>query len=284
MKPAKRIEDIVRNVRTTTSEATDERIISIGEAAMAKRNEQQLAAVHTGSGIRRIIMKSNWIKLAAASVIIAAIGLGMYALTGSIDGTSITMAQVRQAMQDIDWMQIVNEGDKIDDGLVEVDWYSFASKVHIVLAKGRIVYDDFKTRKQFHWPPSGEYIYESPIDQTREFAHGVTGPFEMIDKTFRIVQAEHDANVTKEVGNYQGQRVEVWKISHDVKSGGGRTLTVYIDIESKLPIAATYEHTRPDGTLQPESNIEFKYPETGPADIYEAGAPRSAQIKTSPEQ
>ncbi len=61
-------------------------------------------------------------------------------------------------------------------------------------------------------------------------------------------------------------------------------LTVYIDIDRKLPIAATYDHTQPDGTVLRESDIEFKYPETGPADIYEAGAPRSAQIKHDSEQ
>ena len=44
-------------------------------------------------------------------------------------------------------------------------------------------------------------------------------------------------------------------------------------------IATTYDHYRPVGNVLCESDIEFKYPETGPADIYEAGAPESAQDK-----
>ncbi len=55
-------------------------------------------------------MKSKITKLATAATVIAAIGLGMYALTGS--GTSITMAQVRQAMQNIDWVHIVVKAEE----------------------------------------------------------------------------------------------------------------------------------------------------------------------------
>ena len=58
---------------------------------------------------------------------------------------------------------------------------------------------------------------------------------------------------------------------------------MYIDIAKKLPVAATYDHNKPDGTVLRESEIEFKYPASGPADIYEAGAPRSAPIRISAE-
>ena len=234
--------------------------------------------------LRRTIMKSPITKLAAAAVIIAAIMLGMYALTGSVEVTSITMAQVRQAMQRIDWMQIINKGGNENEPRIQsphIDWYSFDSKVQVSIAMRRIVYIDFKTRKQLWWNPAGKNIYEQTIEQTREFADGAAGPFEMIDKTFRIIQAEHNSEIVKELGTYEGQKVDVWTIIRDVKNlpGATRTLTVYIDVDRKLPVAATYDHTQEDGTVLRESNIEFKYPETGPADIYEAGAPRSAQVK-----
>jgi len=282
MTPSKRIEDAIRNARVTTSAAADERIMAATEAAMAKAIEQQPAPLHTSGPIRRNIMKSKWTKLATAAVIITAIMLAIHALTGS--GTSITIAQVRQAMEKIDWMQIINEGEKKNDGLVETDWYSFASKVHIFVdSEGRMRYSDFKTRRNLDWDPGSKNIYEHPIDERKEFADGVTGPFEMMDRTFRIIQAEHGSETVKELGTYEGRKVEVWTISREAKSGEGRTLTVYFDVDSKLPVAGTYDHTRQDGSMMRESNLEFKYPETGPADIYEVGAPRSAQIKPSPE-
>ena len=43
MMPSEKIEDAIRNARLTTSAATDERIMAVAEAAMAKPNEQQRA-------------------------------------------------------------------------------------------------------------------------------------------------------------------------------------------------------------------------------------------------
>jgi hypothetical protein len=287
MMPSQRIEDVIRNVRVTTNAATDERVTNAVEAAIKKQNEQRSASVRTGGVIRRFIMKSNWTKLATAAAVIVAIGLGMYALTGSVDVATITMAQIRQAMEGIDWMQIVNKGgneNEIRDQSPQIDWFSFVSKVHIGLCKGIVEYDDFKTGKRLWWNPAGKYICEDPINDTRQFAHGATGPFEMMDKS--LLHAAHGSDVTKELGTYQGRKVEVWTASNNVKGQPGytRTLTVYIDIDRKLPIAATYDHNQPDGTVLRESDIEFKYPNTGPADIYEAGAPRTAKIKPSEEQ
>jgi len=198
----------------------------------------------------------------------------------------ITIAQVRQAMQEIDWMQIINKGgDENKTQGTEINWYSFTSKVEIFIdSEGRTRYSDFKTRRNLTWGPGDKDISESPIDETKEFAHDTTGPFEMMDKS--LLQVAHGSNVARKLGTYQGQKVEVWTARNDVKNQPGytRTLTVYIDVDRKLPIAATYDHNRPDSTVRRESDIEFKYPKTGPTNIYEAGVLRSVQIKSSTQQ
>ena len=61
-------------------------------------------------------------------------------------------------------------------------------------------------------------------------------------------------------------------------------MTMYIDVERKLPVAAIDDMEGPDGTTQVRAETRFEYPEAGPADIYAAGAPRSALIKPAPEQ
>lgn len=270
---SEKIEESIRNLRLTTSTATDERIMLVAEAAMAKPKEIQPALIGTSGQLRRIIMNSKWTKLATAATVIAVIMLGIYILTGP--GTSITLAQMREAMRGIDWMQLISTSKYSERP--QTVWYSFASKVEIVDANTGISYSDFKAHKDLFWPRESEYIYESPIE-TKEFAHGTSEPFEMIDKTLSLVQAENGNEIVKEPGSYQGRKVEIWTASH-VKRGSKRTIIAYIDINRKLPIAATYER---EGTyrVDPEQvYIEFKYPETGPANIYEAGAPRSAKIK-----
>ena len=280
MTPTRRIEDMVRGARTTTSASIDTRVAEAVEAAIEKQKQQYPASVRTGGAIRRIIMKSNWTTLATAAAIIVAIGLGMYALTGS--GTSITMAQVRQAMEKIDWVQMVAKGE---EGTISA-WYSFASKVAIyAYSEGRIVYRDFNTGKELLWNPGSEVIHESRMEEDREFAGGVSNIYAGFTKVFDSMEAKGDYKVTKEIGTYQGQKVEIWT-GRRIKGEPGPThtelFTMYINVDKKLPIAATDVKKGADGNIQ--LNVEFKYPDTGPADIYEAGAPRTAKIIPAPKQ
>jgi hypothetical protein len=89
--------------------------------------------------------------------------------------------------------------------------------------------------------------------------------------------------VTKEMGTYQGRQVEVWTARPGENVGSTQISTAYLDVEKRLPLAVRSENKRPDGTSRVGTDAEFSYPETGPADIYAAGAPRSAQIKPAPE-
>ena len=280
---SQRIEDVIRNVRVTTSAATDARIADAVEAAKEKQNKRRPASIRMGGGIRRIIMNSNWTKLATAAAIIVAIGLGMYALTGSVDGTSNTLAQVREAMNEIDWVQMVCSSDDMK----LTAWYSFNSKVQIgVVDEGKIIYYDFNAGKMLIWNPGSEDIYESDIDEARQFAGGNSNIYEGLTKSLDSWEAEGKYKVTRERGTYQGRKVEIWT-AHRIKGEPSLTRTetgtFYIDVDKKLPLLAT-DVKGAYGDIQSTNHVEFKYPETGPADIYEAGAPMSAQIKPSPEQ
>ncbi len=281
--PLENIEDVIRNARTTTDAAADERIAAAVAAAKAKSTKQDPVSFRTGGAIRRITMNSKWTKLATAAAIIIAVALGMHALTGSIGGTSITMAQVEQAMENIDWVQIV--GRTGEESFTS--WYGFASKVAIsVQSNGRIRYRDYNAGKELLWNPGDEYIHESPIEEGREFASHVSNIFyKKLIKALDSMESEGDYKVTRELGTYQDREVEIWT-ARRVKGESGPTHTelfvVHIDVDKKLPIAAMDVKKGADGDIQ--IDVEFKYPETGPADIYEAGAPRSAQIKPDPEQ
>jgi hypothetical protein len=281
MKPTSRIEDMVRSARTITNTTTDARVADAVEAAISKRKRQSPASVHTIGAIRRIIMKSNWTKLATAATIIIAIGLGMYALTGS--GTSITMAQVRQALQEIDWIRM----DCRNEEMRLTAWYSFKSKVEIgIFDEGKIIYKDFNSGKVLTWNAGSEEIIESDIDEGRQFAGGVRNIYEGLTRGMSSWEAEGKYKVTKEPGTYQDREIEIWtarRIKGEPKLTRTETATIYIDAEKKLILKAT-DVKGAYGDVQQTNYAEFTYPDTGPADIYEAGAPRTAQIKPSPEQ
>jgi hypothetical protein len=280
MKPTSRIEDMVRSARTKTSTAADARVADAVEAAISKRNRQSTASVRTSGAIRRIIMKSNWTKLATAATIIVAAGLVMYALTGS--GTSITMAQVRQALHEIDWVRM----DGRNEEMSLTAWYSFKSKVEIgIFNEDKIVYYDFNTGKMLTWNWGGDQIIESDIEEGRQFAHGVSSIYEALTRGISSWEADGKYKVTKEPATYQGRKIEIWtarRIKGEPKLTRTEKATVYIDVEKKLLLKAT-DVKGAYGDVQQTNCVEFSYPDTGPADIYEAGAPRTAQIKSSSE-
>jgi hypothetical protein len=230
--------------------------------------------------IRRMIMKSSMTKLATAAAILVAVMLGMYIVTGSFDGASITIAQVRQALQDVDWVRVTNKIGK------ESAWYSFGSKIQaLVDGEGRIIFFDFNAGKKLIWNPGSEVIYESPIQKTRQFAGGISGITEGVNRMFDSLEKD-GWNLTKELGTYEGKKVEVWvaRGPREGRPGNSCAMTMYIDVETKLPVGVVDVMEGPDGATRVRSEAGIEYPATGPADIYEAGAPRSAQIKPAPQQ
>jgi len=281
MKPAEKIEKLIKKSRYKAGpEAYDK---ALGSFLQAVDNYEKQKSVLTELNVWRIIMKSKITKLTAAAVVIITIMLGMYIMTGSFDGTSITMAQVRQAMQEVNWVQMVCRAED-KNALV---WYSFASKVQFMVDdQGKIVYFDFNAGKRLVWIPGSEYIYESPIDEERQFAGGVSNIYEGLTKSLNSWEADGKYKVTREQGTYQGQKVEIWT-GHRVKGKSGPThtekFTLYIDLDKKLLISAT-DVKLADDSRELTNEVQFKYPKTGPADIYEAGAPRTAKIIPSPEQ
>ena len=286
MTPIQKIEDRIRSARTTTSKATDQRIIALGEAEMTKRNEQSSTSVRTSGVIRRMIRNSTLLKLATAAVILIATGLGMYVLTGSVRGTSITMAQVRQAMQEIDWVQIIGKAQE-EKSISISAWCSFAAKVQIyVYDDGKIVYYDFKTGMKHVWSPGSKVIHESRIEEDRQFAGGVSNIYEGYTKIVDSLEGGGKYKVTKKIGTYQGRKVEIWmfhRVKGKPKLTRTETATLYVDVEKKLPLAMT-DVKGAHGDTQHTTHADFSYPDTGPADIYEAGAPRSARIVPAPEE
>jgi hypothetical protein len=278
MRPSEKIERLIKKIDIDTNVKTDDVVLSDVINAFEKSKDRKISA--SRQSIWRIIMRSKIIKLATAAVVIIAVMLGMYVLTGSFDGTSITLAQVRQAMDNVDWVQMVG---RAEDKNVLV-WYSFASKVQILIdEQGGIIYFDFIAGKRLVWTPGSQDIYESDIEGGKQFAGGVSNIYEGLTKSLNSWEAEGKYKVTKEHGTYKGQEVEIWTAQR-IKGKPSLTrtemMTMYIDVEEKLPLMAK-DVKGAAGGIQTTNKVEFKYPEAGPANIYEAGAPRSAQIKPS---
>lgn len=273
MNDNERLKDIVsKDLDVRASDETHDRMRNIILAA--HEHSQDTESARTLIWKRSILMKNPIAKLAVAAVIVGAVMLGMYIVTGSVDGTATTIAQVRAAMNETDWMRMRNKSGP------EMAWYAFISKVQIAVGEdGEILYLDFNAGKRQVWKPGDDTIYETPIDETRQFAGGVSGPSGAIGSFFDTLE-DDDWRVTQEPGDYDGRIVEVWTATRDATAS---IVKMYVDAVSKLPVALTEGTNGSDGSIQIQKEVVFDYPDNGPADIYEAGAPRSAEIRPAPE-
>jgi len=123
MMPSERLEDTIRSVRTTTSTATDERIMAAIEAAMSKQNEQRPASVHTSGLIRRIIMKNRITKFAAAAVIVIAVLLSMTYFSKTTPMT-YAIEQTREANRGVRFIHLKYEAGEGGEGVEDI-WAQF---------------------------------------------------------------------------------------------------------------------------------------------------------------
>ena len=92
MRPEKNIEKIIKNAAIHSDEDVNQAVLRdlLKELPEAEERKPTLAE----SNIRKTIMKSRLIKLAAAAVIIIAILIGVHYLGGSIDVASVAWAEV----------------------------------------------------------------------------------------------------------------------------------------------------------------------------------------------
>jgi hypothetical protein len=90
------------------------------------------------------------------------------------------------------------------------------------------------------------------------------------------------AEAMQEVAEYEGMNVEIYEVRvprRTPQGGSGTERWRFIaDSESHLPVTFELQAYDPNGDLIVTGEMTFDYPDEGPADIYEMGAPRSAKL------
>jgi len=218
------------------------------------------------------IMKSPITRLAAAAMIVIAMFIVINQFGGSIDGTTTAFAQITENMKKMPWMHCVAE---TAGGRLEV-WFSFERRV--VASKrvpGEIRYQDgLKQNIQTYEPDSNTItIYYSHPDALAEIGNSVLDLPKYVLKLFDDTKEK----IVQEAGKYKRKDVKIYKMSGIV---GGRDMRIemIVDAEKNILLFLNQKDFDETGTLKFEANAYFDYPEDGPNDIYEVGAPTSARM------
>lgn len=270
MKPAENIEKLVKKLRYQSSDERRKRIFDNVATVLDDKQKRKPAIIRPN--VWRIIMKTRITKLAAAAVIIIAVFLAINEFGVSIDGTSVALAQVREAMEKINWLRGTSEGL---NGVTE-QWYAFESKIEIIKElDGQVKYLNYGGNRKYLYEPSSQTITISYLPDD-EFALGTTAPFALLDRLVKQEQ-ERGATLTQTTGRYEGITVEIWEVVRSEEKSVEK-IKIFVDYKRLLPIAAEVKYTGSDGEKISEHKVKFEYPEAGPKDIYELGVPTSVKV------
>lgn len=231
----------------------------------------------------RIIMKSRITKFAAAAVIIIGIILSMTLLNKTV-APAFGMNDVLAAIAQAEWMHITWDYAKVDAGsdLAEREinerWISVNPKRSITIYKdGSINFMDYlndavkaqeydaetKMLTVRYRPASRDYPYATIVDMC------LGGLSELEEK--------EGAKVEYAEGVYGGNSVKIINVDNTDDSGVHLQLSIIADDQTYLPICMTSLHE--ESGKSTTANAIFDYPEIGPTDIYQAGAPPDVEVR-----
>lgn len=222
-------------------------------------------------------MKSKITKLAAAAMIIVAIIIGVNQFGGSIDLATIAFADISEAMKNVPWMHSVSRGfDETRKGVVEL-WIGFEEKINAAKEHdGTAIFWNVNENRKYKYNPQNNNITIDYADNVPFLTSSPILFLESMQNTFK----EQGAEFTTKSGEHMGQKAQIQEISGfsvgQIKQN--YVLRLYIDPESKLLFSAQIKVTDPNGNTIVDGETIFDYPQTGPADIYDLGVPRDAQI------
>ena len=230
--------------------------------------------------IWKIIMKSRITQLTTAAVIIIAVIIGINQFGGPVDITTISFADITEAMNNVPWMHIVSRGFERGLNGVGEQWFGFETKIEAEKDfDGEVEFWNVKEHKRYKYDPETrtitiDYAYEDDVFFT-------SSPVLFLESMLKSVK-EQGAEIITKRGEYNGQDAQIQEISLSLMLQQGREChtvgRLYIEPESKLLYAAQCKSTNAKGNTIIDVEATFDYPQTGPADIYDLGVPRDARI------
>lgn len=230
----------------------------------------------------RKIIKSRITKITAAAVIIIVVMLSITVLDKSVS-TAFGIDDVLAAMAKAEWVHMTWEFTEVNTGSdtagreLRERWISVNPRRNISINKnGSVSLAEYPTGelKVQKYEPETNVLTTTYRATDKNYSH--TSIVDMYLEQISGLE-KRGAKVEYIDTVYDGNPAKIINIDNPNKNGVHQKFSIVADVETYLPKRMTYhyESLGQSGT----ANITFDYPEMGPTDIYEAGAPRDAQVK-----
>jgi len=279
MRPAENIEKLIKNTKIDTNAKVDEVVLDDVLRVFEKSKKKSAIAQPSIWGI---IMKSRITKFAAAAVIIVGTLLSMI-LFDKTGAPAFGMAEVMAAMTKAEWMHMTYEYAEINTGFEVIEpeirerWISVNPKRNItVYNNGKINFTEYSTDEI----KAQQYDVETNVLTTRYIStsknYSYTTIVGMILGDITELQ-KRGATVEYIDSVYDGNPAKIINVDTIDDNGVHHKSSTVVDVQTHLPKRRTYLSEGPGKSTK--ANIIFDYPQTGPTDIYQAGAPRDAEVR-----
>ncbi len=238
------------------------------------------------SGSWRTIIESPITKLVAAAVIIVALTIVVTWFGSSIDGSSVALGKVVENMKKMPWAHAFYQDHREDHKGQSQCWYSFTPKIEAGKQQnGKLTFYDYSRQVAYVYDPCTEQITIYSLRE-RKFALGAESPWEWLEKIIEVLSEHEGTQVTRINDEYDGRDVEIYTVRVPKGNLGVEEYIFVVDSDTHLMMTLKLGGYKPDGNVIEWGEMTFDYPDDGPADIYELGAPRSAVVideRTKPE-
>jgi len=281
------MDKLIKKLHLQASSDLDKRVHDDISKALAESEKKQSAVPQPD--IWRTVMKNPIAKLAAAAVIIIAVLIVIHQFTGPVYVATPAFAKMIEAMKKMPCAHAVLQMRRGDHEERTQFWYSFTSKVEASKEQnGKLTFDDYSRQVAHAYDPGTEQITIYSLRE-RKFAVGAGSPWELLEKIVEQLSENEGVQVTRKNDEYDGSDVEIYKVRVPRGSKGSKGVEEWlfvVDSDTHLIVTLKLRGYKPDGNVIVFGEMTFDYPDDGPADIYELGAPRSAAVideRTKPE-
>jgi hypothetical protein len=197
---------------------------------------------------------------------------------GSIDGATTAFAQITENMKKMPWMHVIVEGagERLEA------WFSFEQRVMVSKrVPGEIRYHDGLKQTVQIYDPDANTITISYT--TADALAGIGSSVLDFPKYILKLFDDTGEKIIQEAGKYKGKDSKIYKMSGFL-GGMDMRVEMIVDADKNILLFLNQKVFDKTGTLKMEANGYFDYPENGPNDIYQAGAPVDTQVKIIDER
>jgi hypothetical protein len=274
-----KIEAILKAADEMKTEVADQQLCESAKNTLLASIKETKPSSNIKKSLWRIIIRSPIMKLAAAVFIIAA-GLILITTLEKSVSPLYALEQSFEKSKNEPWMHNISNairpGDKNSESWISFTYGILASRDE----KKEAQLIEFRINQTYIYEPNSDTITISAME--RGDIYDANSVFELLDIITKTLSENEGAKITTRNDVINGENFEVIEISvprgEPLGSLGTEIWRFTLDKKTRLLSRVELEGYDSSKKFIKVSDMLFDYPETGPRDIYELGAPRTAKI------